>query len=76
MTLTGYQGESVTVLPVLREKGTGRELTILDAVFTITPEIHYPSLSLTAIQVETEPAPGAVIPKSIALALPDPRFDS
>lgn len=76
LTLTGYQGESVTVLPVLREKGTGRELTILDAVFTITPEIHYPSLSLTAIQVETEPAPGAVIPKSIALALPDPRFDS
>ena len=75
LTLPGYQGESVTVLPVLREKGTGRELTILDAVFTITPEIHYPSLNLTAIQVETEPAPGAVIPKSIALALPDPRFD-
>lgn len=76
LTLSGYQGESLTVLPVLREKDTGRALAILDAVFTITPEIHYPSLNLTSIQVETNPAPGASIPKSIALALPDPRFDS
>lgn len=76
LTLSGYRGESVTVLPSLREKGTGRELTILDDVFTITPEIHYPSLNLTAIQVETNSAPGANIPKSIALALPDPRFDA
>lgn len=75
LTLPDYQGESVTVRPVLRETETGRELTILDAVFTITPEIHYPSLNLTSIQVETNPAPGASIPKSIALALPDPRFD-
>lgn len=76
LTLTGYQGESVTALPVLREKGTGRELTIMDTVFTITPEIHYPSLNLISLQVETNSAPGAVIPKSIALALPDPRFES
>ena len=75
LTLPDYQGESVTVRPVLRETETGRELTILDDVFTITPEIHYPSLNLTSIQVETNPAPGASIPKSIALALPDPRFD-
>lgn len=76
LTLPDYQGESVTVLPVLREKGTGREQHILSSVFTITPEIAYPSLTLTAIQVESNPAPDAIIPKSIALSLPDPRFDS
>lgn len=75
LTLPGYQGESVTVLPVLREKRTGRELGIVSSVFTITPEIAYPSLTLTAIQAESNPAPDASIPKSIALALPDPRFD-
>lgn len=76
LTLPDYQGESVTVRPVLREKGTGRKLAILSSVFTITPEIAYPSHTLTAIQVESNPAPDATIPKSIALALPDPRFDS
>lgn len=76
LILPDYQGESVTVLPVLREKKSGRELHILSSVFTITPEIAYPSLTLTAIQVESNPAPDAIIPKSIALALPDPRFDS
>lgn len=75
LTLPDYQGESVTVLPVLREKRTGRELGIVSSVFTITPEIAYPSLTLTAIQAESNPAPDATIPKSIALALPDPRFD-
>lgn len=74
LTLPGYQGESVTVWATLREKGTGRELAT-DAVFTVTPEIEFPSLTLTAIQVESNPAPDAIIPKSIALALPDPRFE-
>ena len=75
LTLPGYQGESVTVQATLREKGTGRELTT-DTVFTVTPEIAFPSLILTAIQAESNPAPDAVIPKSIALALPNPQFES
>lgn len=74
LTLPDYQGESVTVRATLREKGTGRELAV-DTVFTVTPEIEFPSLILAAIQVESNPAPDAVIPKSIALALPDPRFN-
>ena len=72
-----YRGETVRVHATLQEKGTGRNVDTGD-VFTITPEIHFPSLTLTGIQVEPNLAPDAFIPKSIALAIPlsDPRFEN
>ena len=77
LTLPRYRGETVRVHATLREKGTGREADIGE-VFTVTPEIHFPSLALTGIQVESDPAPDAYVPQSIALAIPrsDPRFDT
>ena len=77
LTLTEYRGETVRVHATLQEKGTGRNVDTGD-VFTITPEIHFPSLTLTGIQVEPNLAPDAFIPKSIALAIPlsDPRFEN
>ena len=75
LTLPEYSGETVRVHATLREKGTSREVNTGD-VFTVAPEIAFDSSTLTGIQVEPNPAPDAYIPKSIALALPDPRFDS
>lgn len=77
LTLPKYRGETVRVHATLQEKGTGRNVDTGD-VFTITPEIHFPSLTLTGIQVEPNLAPDAFIPKSIALAIPlsDPRFEN
>lgn len=75
LTLPQYRGETVRVCATLREKGTGRVIDT-DVVFTITPEIALPSLALTGIQVESNPAPRAFIPISIALALPSPRFEA
>jgi DNA-binding XRE family transcriptional regulator len=74
LTLSGYRGESATVWAILREDSTGRKLET-GVVFTATPEIEPSTLALTAIHVEADPAPDALIPKSIALTLPDPRFE-
>ena len=74
LTLSGYRGESATVWAILQEDSTGRKLET-GVVFTATPEIEPSTLALTAIHVEADPAPDALIPKSIALTLPDPRFE-
>lgn len=77
LTLPKYSGETVKVHATLREKGTGREVNTGD-VFTVTPEIELTSSTLTGIQVEPNLAPDALVPKSIALAIPraDPRFET
>lgn len=76
LTLPKYGGETVYVTATLREKGTGRTIDTLSSVFTVTGEAKFTGgLTIDAIPVETNPAPQALLPKSIALALPDPRFD-
>ena len=77
MTIPNYRGESIYVDAILREKRSGREIAACE-VFTVTPEITLDSSALTGIQVESNPAPDAFIPKSIALAIPrsDSRFES
>lgn len=77
LTLPDYGGESVQVLVSLREKGTGRTIGTADPVFTLTAETERAGdFFITGIQVEENTAPRAPIPKSIALALPDPRFEA
>lgn len=77
LTLPKYGGETVWVTATLREKGTGRKIQTASAVFTVTPETKFQgNFNVTGIHVEKNTAPQAAIPKSIALALPDPRFES
>lgn len=77
LTLPDYGGESVGVAVTLREKGTGRTIETLDPVFTLTAETERAGdFFITGIRVEENSAPTASIPKSIALSLPDPRFES
>ena len=77
LTLPKYGGETVYVTATLREKGTGRTIGTADPVFTVTGETEFTgSFTITAIPAEANTAPRAFIPKSIAIALPDPRFDS
>lgn len=76
LTLPKYGGETVYVTATLREKGTGRTIDTLSSVFTVTGETEFTgSFTITKIPAEANTAPRAFIPKSIALALPDPRFD-
>ena len=77
LTLPDYGGESVSVFVSLREKGTGRAIGMADPVFTLTAETERAGdFFVSGIQVEENSAPTASIPKSIALSLPDPRFES
>lgn len=77
LTLPKYGGETVYVTATLREKGTGRTIEPIESIFIITGETEYEGNSyITGIQVEKNTAPQALIPESIALALPDPRFES
>lgn len=76
LTLPKYGGETVYVTATLREKGTGRTIDTVSSVFTVTGEAKFTGgLTIDAIPVEANPAPQALLPKSIARALPDPRFD-
>lgn len=76
MILPKYGGETVYVTATLREKGTGRTIDTVSSVFTVTGEAKFTGgLTIDAIPVEANPAPQALLPKSIARALPDPRFD-
>lgn len=76
LTLSKYGGESVQVTATLRERGTGRKIGTADPVFTVTAEAERKgNFRVTGIQVEENTAPRAGIPKSVALSLPDPRFE-
>lgn len=76
LTLPDYGGESVSVYVSLREKGTGRTIDTADPAFTLTAETERAGdFYVTGIHVDGNTAPRAGIPKSIALALPDPRFE-
>lgn len=77
LTLPNYGGESVEIYATLREKGTGRTIETLDPAFTVTPETEYVgNFYVSGIHVEENPALRTAIPKSIALSLPDPRFEN
>lgn len=74
LSLPNYGGESVSVRATLREKETG--LTIeTSEVFSITAETDA-SGAVTAIQTLENTAPDAFLPRSVFLALPDPRFET
>ena len=76
LTLPDYGGESVWVAAALREKGTGRTIETADPVFTLTAESERAGdFYVTGIRTEENTAPRVSIPKSIALSLPDPRFE-
>ena len=76
LTLPRYGGETVYVTATLREKGTGRTIGTADPVFTIMAEAERRgNFRVTGLQVEENTAPSAAIPKSTALALPDPIFE-
>lgn len=76
LTLPKYGGETVYLTATLREKGTGRTIGTADPVFTLTAETERAGdFYVTGIHVDGNTAPRAGIPKSIALALPDPRFE-
>ena len=79
-TLENYGGEQVTINATLREKDT-KQLINAEAVFTVAaPTSRKDNFVINEILVEewTEdyPASRAVVPMSIELLLPDPRYDS
>lgn len=77
LTLPKYGGETVQVWATLRERETGRSIGTVDPVFTITAETKFEgNFNVTGIRVDKNTAPQAAIPKSIYLALPDPRFEA
>lgn len=77
LTLPDYGGESVEIYATLREKGTGRTIETLDPAFTLTAETERAgNFFITGIRAEENPALRTAIPKSIALSLPDPRFEN
>ena len=77
LTLENYGGEAVSVRAVLQEKKTGRTIESLDPIFTIECDITRAyDFTVQGINVTENPAPEVYIPKSIALALPNARFES
>lgn len=77
LTLEQYGGETVRVRATLRETKTGRTIETFDPVFIIECDITRAyDFTVQSIEVTEEPAPTIYVPKSIALALPDPRFET
>lgn len=77
LTIPNYGGEWVAVTATLREEKTGRTIDTSDCVFTVSCEIaRSDGFLVRDIQTTAEPGPPALVPKSVALALPDPRFES
>ena len=79
-TLENYGGEQVTINATLREKDT-KQLINAEAVFTVAaPTTRKDNFMVHEILVEewTEdyPVGRAVVPMSIELLLPDPRYDT
>ena len=64
----------MSVRATLREKKTGRTIETRE-VFSITARTDA-SAAVTDIQVSENPAPAAMVPNSVFLALPDPRYEA
>jgi len=75
LTIPNYGGEWVAVTATLREEKTGRTIDTSSCVFLVSCDIaRSDGFLVRDIRTTAEPGPAALVPKSVALALPDARF--